>query len=134
VSNDNSPITAQVILRSDSGRELTGDSRITRENLADYTPTPDAVSAARAAFREAGFETGEHGGIGFSIIGPRRLFERFFQTRVAPIEGGGYGAFADSEGRRELPLDSLPAKLLPLIVAVTFEPPAQLFGPESAES
>ncbi len=116
-------------MRPGSGRELSGHSVITADNIADYVPAPHDLAVARALFEQAGFEIGEPVGIGFSITGPLGLFERFFGTRVGPAEDGGYGAFAGDEGRRELPLATLPGELTQRLIAVTFEPPAQLFGP-----
>ena len=91
------------------------------------------MAEAVAAFRAAGFDTGYPAGIGFALIASRSTFERFFQTRVRPVEGGGYGAFQGDVGQRELPLSALPPDLAPRVVAVTFEPPATLFGPETVD-
>jgi hypothetical protein len=118
-------------MRAASGRELTGDTVITADNVADYLPSPDDVAAARAAFARAGFATGEPVGIAFSIAAPRSTFERVFGVAVHPAEGGGFVAAAPDgrSGTRELPLAALPDDLARRLVAVTFEPPAELFGP-----
>ncbi len=134
MGSDTGPtITAQVLLRPASGRALTSESMITAETIDQYRPAPEDVNDAVAAFRAAGFDTGHPVGIGFALIGPRSTFERFFRTEVREVEGGGYGAFEGDVGHRELPLSGLPPDLARRVVAVTFEPPATLFGPETVE-
>lgn len=112
------PLSALVVLRPRDGRELTGDAQITAETLAGYLPDPQAVEAARAYFRWAGYSVTVAAGISFSITGPRSLFERTF------------GGLPPAPGGLELPLDPLPEELRPLVQAVAFTPPPD-FGPTS---
>ena len=121
--------SAQVIIRSQSGKRITGDTLITAETIRDYQPAEEDVDAARAAFTQAGFETGPCVGISFSITAAPQTFERFFATRlrvdergvVAPDRGEGPDGL-------ELPLGALPGELSSRLVTVTFSPPAELFG------
>ncbi len=118
-------------MRAASGRQLEAGTPITAANIADFEPARAHVDAARQAFIDAGFVTGELVGIAFSITAPRWMFENVFGTTVHPAEGGGLVA-ASAEGpwgTRELPLGALPPDLARLLVAVTFEPPAEVFGP-----
>jgi hypothetical protein len=126
-------ISALVVLRPGSGRELTGATAITAANLADYLPDPDDVKLVRDAFARAGFKVGDPVGIAFSVDAPRSRFERFFATTVGPAEEGGFGAFEGGTGQRELPLSALPPPVRERVVAATFEPPAELFGPGAVE-
>jgi hypothetical protein len=130
---DDPRISALVMLRPGSGRELTGATAITAANLAEYLPDPGDLALVRDAFARAGFGVGDPVGIAFSVEAPRSRFERFFATTVGPAEQGGFGAFEGGRGQRELPLSALPPPVRERVVAVTFEPPAELFGPGSVE-
>ena len=126
-------ITALAVVRPAAGRSATGEP-ISARNLAAHMPSAEDVRAARAGFAAAGFDVGEAVGIAFSITAPASVFEAVFGTTIHPAEGGGLvAATADgTAGTRELPLDALPADLAQRLVAVTFEPPAELFGPTSS--
>ena len=123
-----------MIVRSASGRDLRSGEPVTSENIADYTPAPGVGSAVRDWFRQAGFDSGEVVGPTFSITAPIAAFEEAFGVAVHPAEGGGFVAAARDgiHGTYELPLDRLPGGLVELVLAVTFEPPAQAFSEEDA--
>lgn len=117
------------MVRSASGAVATGDVPITAKNLPDYAPAPSDVDAAVRAFEEAGFETGPPLGIAFSIAGPVALFAEVFLTGVRQADDGGFVCGREGEEPvRELPLAALPEDVAALLVAVTFEPPAEVFG------
>lgn len=121
--------SAQVILQSASGRAIRGDTAITSENIAEFVPAPEAVARCQSAFRSAGFEIGNMVGVSFSITGTVDTFESYFQIRLRPADSGGFEAVdSNGEASRELPLGALPPALGTLIVAVTFESPAELHG------
>jgi hypothetical protein len=128
-------ISAIVIVRSASGRDLRSDQPITSENIADYAPAPGVATAARDWFQRAGFDPGDVVGPTFSITASIAAFERTFGVAVHPAERGGFVAAAPDSvhGTYELPLDVLPADLVALVLAVSFEPPAQTFSEEEAE-
>ena len=123
-----------VIVWSASGRDLRSGEPVTSENIAEYTPAPGVGTAVRDWFRHAGFESGEVVGPTFSITAPTEAFEETFGVAVHPAEGGGFVAAAPDgiHGTYELPLDRLPEGLVELVLAVTFEPPAQTFSEEDA--
>lgn len=120
------PVVAMVVLRPASGRPITGDSRITAENLGDYAPDPADAEAVAAALAGEGFEAGPLVGIAMSMSGPRRRFEEVFGTTVAPAEDGGWVA---GGGTRELPRERLPDEIADRVQAVVFEPPAETTSP-----
>ena len=120
--------SAQVLMRSASGREFTGTTAITSENIAEFVPDRGVASAAQSAFQRAGFETGPLVGVSFAITAPPETFDRFFKIEVQLNEDGTTVA---RRGRTivntELPLDAVPAELRESVRTVTFEPPAELF-------
>jgi hypothetical protein len=118
--------SAQVILRSESGRHFRGDTAITAENVHEYAPSAEDVEAARPAFAAAGFETGKMVGISFSITAPASTFERFFHAKLQTDSRGLLKVKGGRAQGLELPLNALPRDLAERIVAVTFSPPADL--------
>lgn len=122
-------VSAQVILRSASGKVISSETIITAETIKDYVPAVEAVTRATAAFAAAGFEVGPMVGISFAITAPVSLFEQQFQTQLRLAEAGGVEAVkADGSGSYELPLAALPSSLANLVTAVAFSPPPD-FGP-----
>ena len=123
-----------MIVRSASGRDLRSGEPVTSGNIADYEPAPGVATAVGDWFRHAGFDSGEVVGPTLSITAPISAFEETFGVAVHPAEGGGFVAAAPDgiHGTYELPLDRLPEGLVELVLAVTFEPPAQTFSKQDA--
>lgn len=124
-------VSAQVLLRSASGRTLDGDVAITSANVGDYAPAPEAVLLAQRALREAGFEVGAMIGISFSIAAPARHFEDVFGVPLrVGHDGGVHRQDVDVSGgsELELPLRPLPPEVRAVVSAITFTPPAELFS------
>ena len=125
-------ISAQVVLKSASGKSFDGKTAITSENIDDYAPSQDSVAAAAAGFREAGFDVGNMVGNSFSITALKSTFEKFFKIKLQVEERGDVkvaAAKGNTKGH-ELPLKALPRNLSQLVSAVTFSPPPD-FGPSS---
>lgn len=125
-------VSAQVALKSASGKAFDGETAITSANVADYSPSADTVEAAAAAFKAAGFEVGNMVGNSFSITAPPSTFEKVFKIKLQSDEPGGLkvAASSGSPASYELPLKALPRDLSQHVVAVTFSPPPD-FGPSS---
>ena len=123
-------ISAQVIVRSASGKPIDGSVPITSENVSDYAPASDDVQAAQSAFRETGFEVGPLVGISFSIAAPLTRFEKTFGTKLRVDERGAVARVESDApgGGLELPLAQLPRHLADRLVTVAFSPPADLHG------
>lgn len=115
-----SVLVAQAIVRAASGKRLRGSEPITGRTLREHAPASDDVEAARDAFRAAGFEVGELGGISFSVSASKARFEKVFGVDVDPSKGD------------ELPLDHLPSDLRARLEAVVFEPPADQHDDEGS--
>lgn len=125
-------ISAQVVLRSASGKSFDSKTAITSENIDDYSPSQDSAASAAAGFSEAGFDVGNMVGNSFSITAPKSTFEKFFKIKLQ-VEERGDVKVAKGKGAPsgyELPLQALPPNLSQLVVAVTFSPPPD-FGPSS---
>ena len=122
-------LTAEVIVRAASGKRLQGSEPITGRTLTEHAPSREDAAAAQAAFRDAGFEASEVGGISFSITGSQTRFEKLFGVELDVDENGAVslaGKKAPSGGL-ELPLERLPAELRNRLEAVAFTPPAELY-------
>jgi hypothetical protein len=117
-------ISAQVILRSASGKAPDGAASITAETIKDFLPSAAAVGQASAALRAAGFEIGPVVGNSFAISAPQATFEQVFKAR---LRGDGRGSVLaigeDGSGGYELPLAALPDSIRRHVAAITFTPP-----------
>jgi hypothetical protein len=122
-------ISAQVLIRSASGKRLGRNTAITTQNIEDYAPSAEAVARAKRAFMDAGFEVGNLVGNSFSISAPISRFEKVFHTQLRHQERGGIEvAQASASARYELPLTNLPDHIADVVEAVIFTPPPD-FGP-----
>jgi hypothetical protein len=122
-------VSAQVILKSMSGKSPGARGAITAQNIRDFVPTAEIIERVRGFFRMAGFEAGPVVGNSFSITGLARTFESIFKTRLRRQERGGIKSIRnDGSGSYELPLQGLPQGVAELVEAVTFTPPPD-FGP-----
>lgn len=127
-------LSAQAIVRAASGKRLRGSEPITTRTLAEHAPSREDTAAAQAAFRAAGFEVGELGGISFSVSGHKARFEQFAGVELDVDERGAValaGKKAPSGGL-ELPLDRLPPELRGRLEAIAFAPPADLHEGEGS--
>ena len=122
-------LSAEVAVRSASGKSFTGQTAITSANVADYLPSHDVVEKARRAFAELGFEVSEPAGIGFSITAPASVFRKVFKIKITLDERGGIKVAAKGhEASYELPKANLPKELAENLVSVSFSPPPD-YGP-----
>lgn len=122
-------ISAQVVLRSASGKVADGKAVITSQTIKDYAPSAEVANSVRQGFVAAGFQGGALAGNSFSITAPVSTFERVFHTQLRPQEQGSVEAVKDDgSGTYELSLHWLPATMSQHIIAVTFTPPPA-FGP-----
>jgi len=123
-------VSAQVILAAASGARPGPQTRITSENIRDWTPSEDAIARVSEDLRGRGFEIGNAVGNSMSITGSVRLFESTFHTKLREARDGGV-QFADAGS--ELAAEKIPAALRRQIAAVTFTPPPD-FGPGATAS
>ena len=123
-------LSAQIALRPASGKAFNAQTAITSENIADYLPAPETVTAAQKAFAEAGFEVSNPVGMSFSITAPASTFEKVFKVKLEIDDRGGIkeGDHKGKDQTYELPVEALPTELRQHIAAATFSPPPD-FGP-----
>ena len=78
---ENETISAEVILKSKTGRSLTEDIPITSENIKDFQPSQETINEAVEIFKELGF-TVSPSNITITIVGTKALFEQVFNTKL----------------------------------------------------
>lgn len=126
---ENKIISAQVVLRAASGRNITPEVSITAENISQYAPSQESVEETSRMFSSLGFEIGKMVGISFSVTAQVRTFVDIFKVRLRQTDRGGIECLGDDDtGRLELPMANLSQKLALHLHAVTFMPPPD-FGP-----
>ena len=76
--NPDEILSAQVVLRSASGRSANEAGAITAENIDMFVPPPETAARVAAAFQSLGFATGPLVGISFSITGSAGRFGKVF--------------------------------------------------------
>ncbi len=125
----NQQISAQVILKSASGKPISGETVITSKNVSEFQASQIAIKRVKEFFADHEFEVGEYLGISFSITASVSNFEKVFSTVFHMEKKGGLKARGvDGSFRYDLPIHSLPKSILILIEAITFTPPPD-FGP-----
>lgn len=120
-------VSAQVLLRSATGRSPLEAGAITSENIDEFAPPPAAAAEVADAFRSLGFEVGPLVGISFSITGPAHRFVTVFGVTLCQTGDEGVaclrpGGAADLE----LPLDKVAVEMVQAVHTVTFTPPDEL--------
>ena len=123
-------LSAQVIMRSASGRTIDGRISITSDNLAEILPDPSAAAAAMEIFRSRDFVVGPIVGISFSITSTKEVFEEFFRSTVQEGEDGAFEfASAGVVIGHELPPEMIPNEIRKYVQTIVFPPPPD-FGPK----
>jgi hypothetical protein len=80
--NNSSLISAEVILKSKSGRSVSSrDVAITSKNIKEFQPTEETINNAANRLRELGF-TVLKGDITLTVIGEPILFEKVFKVKL----------------------------------------------------
>jgi hypothetical protein len=122
-------VSAQVVLRPQSGKSIRDNVPITSQNLKDFLPSPKIAAKIVQAFAALGFTVGSLVGNSFPITAPVEVFESVFKTRLARDERGAILAKGRNQTTSlELPLRALQKEISDNVEAVTFTPPPD-FGP-----
>jgi subtilase family serine protease len=124
-------ISAQVVLRPESGKSFDGSTEITSANIQEYLPSSETIRRVRGAFISNGFDVEPVYANSFAITAKAERFEEVFHTKLQMDETHGVQVIQqDNTTGNELPLEGLPKSIIPLIEAVTFTPPPE-FGPKN---
>lgn len=82
MSGSSSLISAEVILKSKSGRSLASEDVLpTSENIEEFYPSNETINEATLKLRSLGFDV-TSGGLSITVVGKPELFEKVFDTRI----------------------------------------------------
>jgi hypothetical protein len=88
-----------------------------------------SISPVKGHFTSAGYEVHAPLGSSFGIAGPKSQFEATFGLPLVVNEENLVTTVTTESGSLELPLDSLPENLRPIVESIRFiEPPPLVFG------
>jgi subtilase family serine protease len=83
MENENPSISAEVVLKSKSGRSLVDeDVPITSDNIEEFSPTEDTIKEAIHRLQQLGF-TVPQTGVTLTIVGNQTQFEKVFGIKLA---------------------------------------------------
>jgi hypothetical protein len=140
---DEPVVVARVLLRSARGERPGIDVPITAGEVERLKPSPDAVAAVAAHFRQAGFTVLGPAALGVGISGSKTLFEQHFGVELGLGADGAYTvrkrrepvARSDERGRiadpGSLPADRLPTTVRKAISQIALEAAATFDEPTS---
>jgi hypothetical protein len=117
-------ISAEVILRSKSGRSLTHPgAQVTAENVEEFEPAPETLTEAVHRFEELGFNVVQSG-ITLTLMGSLEQFETVFGVKLS-IEKNirTKQPFVHPEGELKIP-----ESLSDVVETVVFPRPPEYFG------
>ena len=117
---ENETISAEVILKSETGRSLTESTPITSENIKDFQPSQGTINKTSEILRELGF-TVSPSNITITIVGTKTLFEKVFDTKLQ-INTSNKGISIPPT--RDL---TIPDSLRHIVEKVIFIPPPEYF-------
>lgn len=117
ITQEASPISAEVILKSKSGRSMaSGEENVTSANIEEFRPTDETIKQTTIHFHELGFAVSQ-GGITLTISGEPSLFEKVFGVKIIIERQNSRGKIIRSD--RQI---SIPAYLSHLVEKVEFTP------------
>lgn len=121
--NEVKEISAEVILKSKSGRSLVGkDVAITAENIEDFAPAPETVARATRGLQRLDF-TVVQSGITLTIMGSPQQFETVFKVEITVEKDEETGnIIVHPEGEA-----AIPESLKDVVEGVVFPEPPEFF-------
>ena len=119
-------ISAEVILKSKSGRSLANeDVAITSDNIKEFSPTDYTIKEAIHRIQELGFTTPQ-AGVTLTIVGSLSLFENVFQVKLTETEDddlAGGGSMEIHSSKEPV----IPSTLKDIVEKIVFIPPPRYF-------
>lgn len=116
---DNEIISAEVILKSISGRSLTDDVPITSKNIKEFQPSQETINETSQIISKFGFRV-MPSNITITIVGSKSLFEEVFDTNLE-IDATTKEVYV-KKSDRDL---TIPSSLRNLVEKVVFIPPPE---------
>ena len=120
--NQSLSISAEVILKSMSGKSLTNsNTSITSENIKEFEPSKENIKIAIKALEKLGFEV-FHNGLTITIVGDKSLYEQIFKSKLCidVYKQNGMAVYT-------LKQLSIPNLLLNIVEDIIFIPPPIYF-------
>lgn len=122
MSKNDPVLSAEVILKSSTGRSLTDEGiTITSENIHEFRPRPETIAEASKLLRDLGFTTSQVG-ITMTITGKRSQFEQTFDGKFI-IKKADVGISVQPKKEAVIP-----SSLSHVIEKIVFIPPPELFS------
>lgn len=116
---ENEIISAEVILKSISGRSLTDDVPITSKNIKEFQPSQETINETSQIISKFGFRV-MPSNITITIVGSKSLFEEVFDTNLE-IDATTKEVYV-KKSDRDL---TIPSSLRNLVEKVVFIPPPE---------
>lgn len=116
---ENEIISAEVILKSISGRSLTDDVPITSKNIKEFQPSQETINETSQIISKFGFRV-MPSNITITIVGSKSLFEEVFDTKLE-IDATTKEVYV-KKSDRDL---TIPSSLRNLVEKVVFIPPPE---------
>lgn len=115
------PLSAQVILLSESGKQMDTKVPITSENVHEYLPKSETRHLTQNYFADLGFDVQEGFGNSFAIIGSKKLFQNVFDTKIVKTKGNNVKAKLNDETKTgKLPINNLAKEIRRKIAEIIF--------------
>jgi len=115
-------VSAEVILKSKSGRSLTQQGiAITSENIEEFRPKQETIKEATHNLEKLGFRVSQTG-VTLTIVGEPAQFEKAFKVKLTTKK-----ATAGIEVQTNNKEVSIPASLSNTVEKVVFIPPPEFF-------
>jgi subtilase family serine protease len=119
--NDDPAISAEVILKSSTGRSLIDEGvTITSKNIHEFRPKPETIAEASKLLEDLGFAISQVG-VTLTITANQSQFEHVFKLKLDLMKAQvGISVQSDKEA-------TIPPALSHIVEKVVFIPPPELF-------
>ena len=119
-----SPISAEVILKSNSGRSMvSSEVPITSENIEEFRLSVQVINYVTRYLKQLGFAVSSNG-LTLTIEGEKSLFEKVFKIKLTMEKKGGTARIRVSLNKEP----SIPDNLTEVVEKIVFTPPPEYFS------
>jgi subtilase family serine protease len=119
MTNNSSIVSAEVILKSQTGRSLVNENlEITSENVEEFYPSKKNIDNAIDILQQMGFQVSSSD-LSLTIVGKAEQFEKVFNTKLRFIENKeGMSISFDKD-------PEIPSSLQDMVETLVFSPPVK---------